>query len=437
MKFTDLKVRNLKPKAKRYVEFEDNAHGQGTLGVRVTPSGTKSFIHFYKIDGRKRMTTLGRYPRMTVAEAHEAFAVAARAVTEGGDPASGAVAENVRRRRAWKVSDLAEEYMEKWAKAPQPNGEPRKRSWEQDQGMIDNHVLPSIGNLRLEDVRRRDIVDLLDGIVAAGSPVQANRVRALVNMMFNFGVARDLIEFNPCHGVPVPTTETGRDRALTASEVKVLLEGLPESPMWTATQLALLFLLVTGQRPGEAVGVEWADINVPDRWWTIPAVKVKKKKTHGLPLSPQAMQILTLAKAQDMGTGAVFPSKRGGGLMVHSVFVPGLARARPVLGIAHFTAHDLRRTATTHMSEMGTLRLVLQKILNHSDGSVTSVYDRYEYASEKREALEAWGRRLDELGLQDCLNAIESVIKRRQASRWWQARHGGKQSDSGSDGSGS
>lgn len=436
MKFTDLKVRNLKPKDKRYLMFEANAYGQGTLGLRVTPSGTKSWVHFYKVNGRKRMTTLGRYPRMSVAEAHEAFAAAARAVTEGGDPASGVVAGNVRRRLAPRVSDLAEEYIERWAKAPGPDGQPRKRSWEQDQAMLDNHVLPSIGNLRPDDVPRRRIIDLLDGIVAAGAPVQANRVRALVHKMYEFGMSRDLVESNPCHGVPRPTTEESRDRVLSAAEVRLLLTNLPGCPMWTATQLALLFLLVTAQRPGEAVGAEWEDINMEDRWWTKPRRKVKSKRAHGIPLSPQAMRILILARSQDMGAGAVFPSKRGGGVMVHSVFVPSLSRSRKSLGIAHFTAHDLRRTATTHMSELGILRLIVQKVLNHSDGSVTSVYDLYEYASEKREALEAWGRKLDGLGLQDCLDAIEVAIERRLASRWWQARHGGKRSDKDGDGSG-
>ena len=268
MRFTHRYIESLQPKAKRYVEYEENARGNGSLGVRVSTKGTKSWVHMYYVDGKVRMSTLGRFPRMSVAEAHKAFADAALAVAEGGDPARAIVADNKRRREAPRVTDLADLYMEKWAK-------PRKKSWRKDEAMLAKHVLPAMGDRRVGDIRRRDIVDLLDGVVAAGAPIQANRVLALVRKMFNFALTRDLVEFNPCQAVPRPSKERRKDRMLNDEELRVLLGKVPELKMWTPTQLALLFLLLTAQRPGEVLAAEWVDIDLEGRWWTIPAAKAK------------------------------------------------------------------------------------------------------------------------------------------------------------------
>ena len=254
MRFTARYVENLKPKDKRFVVYEDSAHGNGSLGMRVTPNGTKSWVHLYLADGKRRMVTLGRYPAMTVAEAHEAFAQAARRVAEGGDPGAAVVEDNLRRRKAPRVRDLAEVYIDKWAK-------PRKRSWRQDLSILEKDVLPFMGHLRLEDVKRRTIVAMLDKVVARGAPVQANRVLALVRKMFNFAVGRDMMEHNPCSAIPRPSEERRRHRVLAEEELKTLFAKLPSCEMWSPTQLALCFLLTTAQRPGEVVGTTWDEID--------------------------------------------------------------------------------------------------------------------------------------------------------------------------------
>lgn len=297
--------------------------------------------------------------------------------------------------------------MEKWAKA------------QQDQAMLNKHVLPAIGHMRVEDVRRRDVIDLLDKLVAAGSPIQANRVLALVRKMFNVGIGRDLVEFNPCQAVQRPGKERPKDRVLSDDEIKTLLSTVTECEMWTPTQPALLFLLVTAQRPGEVVSAEWSDMDLEAGWWTIPSEKAKNRLSHRVPLSAQAMQVLELAKAHDLGHGAVFPSRRNGGVMVFSVLSTALRRSRPVIGIAHFTAHDLRRTAASHMTSLGVSRLVVSKVLNHVESGVTAVYDRHSYDREKIVALELWGGRVAELGLGEAVGAIGKEIDWRVGSRWW------------------
>ena len=396
MRFTDAKLRNMKPRAKRYIVWEDNAHGGGTLGVRVSVKGTRSWLHMYDLQGKARMVTLGRYPKMSVAEAHEVFGKAARVVTEGGDPGADVVMDNVRRREAPTVASLATLYIDKWAK-------PNKRSWERDESMLKRDVLPAIGHVRLEDVRRRHVVAVLDRLQERGAHVQANRFRALLSKMFNFAVGRDLMEYNPCQGVARPSRETAKDRYLSEEEIRTFLAKLPECQMWEGTRLALRFLLTTAQRPGEVIGALWSEIDLEARTWNLPGGRAKNRMAHRVPLSDQAIEILEAARRLGLEGDAVFPSPRTGKVMRNSVLSRAVGRARTVIGIEHFTAHDLRRTAATHMAEAGVSRLVIGKILNHKEAGVTQVYDRHGYDSEKRAALAGWGERLHLLWIGDTL----------------------------------
>jgi len=415
-KFTDRYVKNLKPRAKRYMEFEDSGWGMGSLGIRVSPRGTKTWIHCYRADGdKKRMVSIGRYPQVTLKAARAAFVTTASKVADGEDPSRAALRERDRRRSAPRVDDLAEIYIERWAK-------PRKRSWAQDQAMLRRDVLPSIGHLRVEDIRRRDIIAIIDAVVDRGAPVQANRVLAVVRRMFNFAVERDLLERTPCHRVKAPGKETRRDRVLEINEVRSLLATVPELGMWTPTKLCFLFLLTTAQRPGEAIAVEWSDVDLDGRWWTIPGAKAKNGDENRVPLSDTGMRILDLAKALDHGKGAVFPSKRNGGVMVHSVLTTMLLRMRASIPVAHFTAHDLRRTAATHMSELGASRETLKGLLNHTDNEVTAIYDKFDHAPEKRAACDKWSTRLVELGMDEALDKVEATIGWQTSGRWWRKR---------------
>ena len=131
------------------------------------------------------------------------------------------------------------------------------------------------------------------------------------------------------------------------------------------------------------------------------------------------MQVLELAQAMDMGVGAMFPSRLNGGLMVFSALSTALRRSRPDIPVAPFTAHDLRRTAASHLTSLGVSRLVVSKILNHVESGVTAVYDRHSYDQEKREALGLWGRRVADLGVGAALAELGRVVDWRVGSRWW------------------
>jgi integrase len=325
---------------------------------------------------------------MSLADAHKAHAEARKKVEQGIDPGAEAIAERVEERRAPTVEALADEYLEKWAR-------PRKRSWREDERILKKDVLPEWGRRKAREITRRDVIRLLDGIVDRGAGIMANRTLATIRKMFNFAVSRDIVPVSPCLAVRSPAPEQRRDRVLTTDEIRALWLGLEGAKMMAeGTKLALKLQLVTGQRKAEIVTVAWDEIDLTDKWWTIPAEKAKNGLPHRVPLSPLALELLQAAKNITGDSPWIFPSPRAGKHITpeavdHALRRPGLE----ALGFT-FVPHDLRRTAASHMTGMGIPRLVVSKILNHTERGITAVYDRHSYDGEKRQALESWGRKL-------------------------------------------
>jgi integrase len=386
-KLTDITIQNLKPGPKRFIEWEP--HG---LGVRVTPKGVKSFVFVYRYEGRLRMMTLRNeagkttYPSISLAEARKAHRDALDKLNGGVDPAAMADAEREEHRSAPTVADLAGEYLEKWAK-------PRKRSWREDARILTKDVLPVWGQRKAKDITRRDVIRLLDGVVDRGAGIMANRTLAVIRKMFNFAVTRDMVPVSPCIGARAPAPEKSRDRVLTPDEIRALWQGLEAAKMAEGTKLALKLQLVTAQRKGEVVSAAWEELDLAESWWTIPGHKSKNGLPHRVPLSPLAIELFQAAKAYSGDSPWIFPSPRGNKHITpeavdHAIRRPGLE----ALG-STFVPHDLRRTAASNIASLG-FGAFVGKVLNHKERGVTAVYDRHSYDQEKRQALEAWGRKL-------------------------------------------
>jgi len=341
----------------------------------------------YRHEGKARFLTLGEYPRMTLADAHKAHADAMKKVEQGIDPGAEAVAERAEDRQAPTVAFLADEYLEKWAK-------PRKRSWREDERILGKDVLPEWGRRKAREITRRDVIRLLDGIVDRGAGIMANRTLATIRKMFNFAVSRDIVAVSPCLAVSAPAPEQRRDRVLTTDEIRALWHGLAGAKMAEGTKFALKLQLVTAQRKVEIVSATWEEIDFTDKWWTIPPEKAKNKMAHRVPLSPLALELLQAAKNIVGDSPWIFPSPQTDRHITPEAVDHAIRRH----GLEHlgftFWVHDLRRSAASHMTGMGISRLVVSKILNHVERGITAVYDRHNYDKEKRQALEAWGRKL-------------------------------------------
>ena len=384
-KFTDRYIKNLKPKSSRYEVYSE---GEVGFGMRVNSTGVKTWITRYKIDGATSKHTHGEYPDKSLEEARELHQADRKAIRKGKHPQRDATHTKHMEKQAETIKTLADEYIEKWAK-------PHKRSWEEDERMLQKDVVKIWGERKVKDITRRDIIKLLDKIVDRGSPVTANRVLALVRKMFNFAIERDMIEASPCVMVRAPGKEKSKDRVLTEDEIKTFWKKLYSTNMATSSKLALKLLLLTAQRRGEVATAEKKDFNLESCWWTIPAEKAKNGLAQRVPLSPQAINIIERAKqiSEDKNP-YLFPSPRGKKSMTATALTRAVSRNRDTFGISSFTPHDLRRTAASMMASSGIERLVISKILNHAESGITAVYDRHSYDKEKQQALESWGRKL-------------------------------------------
>jgi integrase len=384
-------IEALKPPVGIQVDYFDKAL-RGFI-LRVSPSGRKTFGVLYRHGGRLRRMSLGTFPPLTLAEARKMASDVLRDATQGKDPAT----EKARHRDADSFKDLAAEYIERYAK-------PRKKSWREDKRIIDNKLTPILGNIRAKDIKRADIRNLLEKI-AIKAPIEANRVLAAVRKIYNWALSQDLVESNPCLGIPAPGEERRRDRVLTEEEIKILWKDLDNEELPIASTFKVR--LLTAQRGGEVFSMEWSELDLVNGWWTIPAEKSKNGLAHRVPLSPPSLSLIEDLKfaATDKKKHSqwVFPAPWGRGHLKNIQKCTERIRERTKLD---FRAHDLRRTAASLMTGMGILRLTVSKILNHVEPGVTAVYDRHSYDNEKRQALDAWGRRLMMLISQ--LRAVEN-----------------------------
>ncbi len=380
--------------ASRDVRWDEDPRG---MGVRVYPSGRKAFVLSYRANGRKRLLTLGAYGPLTLDMARDIARRRLAEVIEGTDP----VYERRKEGRIETFGELARLYLDRHARA---NKKPRSAA--EDRRIIERELLPKWASRRVTDIRRRDVIELLDGIADRPAPIMANRTRALVSKIFNFGIGRDIVEANPCAQVKPPGKERARQRVLEDHELRALwaaFDGL-SSIMAAMFKLRLLTL----QRGGEIAPMQWHEIDVDAGWWTIPPERSKNQLAHRVPLSPQAMAILKELEQVKHASGWIFPSPTRPAQHIANIG-KAVVRARAASGVRDFRPHDLRRSAASRLTGMGFPRLTVAKLLNHVEKGVTAVYDRHSYDSEKRQAVDAWGRYVERVitGQDKASNVIE------------------------------
>ena len=384
MRFTDRGIQALKPKAERYEAWEGGRTG---LGVRVAPSGRKSFVYMYRFNGKPRRMTLGVYPRIGLASARVLHAKAKQQRERGIDPGAEHIAKRRAEHDAETIRELVEEYLEKHAR-------PNKRSAHADERTLRKEVLLVWGSRKAKSITRRDVIRLLDGIVDRGAPVMANRTLAVVRKMFNFAISRDIIDASPCVMIQAPAKETPRDRVLSPAEIGAFWRGLDAAKMSDQVRLALKLMLVSAQRREEVTGAPWAEFDLTDKIWEIPGARTKNGLAHRVPLAALTLELLREIREAAGESEWLFPSPKADKPIVPDAASHALRNNLEAIGVEGITPHDLRRSAASHMTELGIPRLVVSKILNHADGSITGVYDRYGYGAEKLRALERWGRKL-------------------------------------------
>jgi integrase len=284
---------------------------------------------------------------------------------------------------------LAEKYQEKHAKK-------HNKSWLQPANLLRWHVYATLGSRKAKDIGRDDLRRLFRRL-SEDRPIVANQVLAAISAVYGWALGEEEpdIEINPATGIKRnPTRE--RERVLTDGEVRLVWPMLDDFGLVKAT--ALRCILLTGQRSGEVLHMRAEHIN--NGWWTMPGLPeadtgwpgTKNNLDHRVWMSEPVMTLL-----QELGMperGFVFTTEHNKPLRDLSSCTRAIWAD---LKVPRFTVHDLRRSAATGMTGMSIDRLTVSRILNHKEGGITSIYDRFSYDEPKKFALEAWGARLLEI----------------------------------------
>jgi integrase len=372
-------VENAKPGTKRREIADGLLPGHYLV---VQQSGAKSFVVRYRSGGRTRKLTLGTYPTLDLKTSRERGAQALRAVAEGRDPAQ--------EKRNARLGDTIEAIITQFVELHCRRAN-RPRTAVETERLLRNHVLSRWRCRFVQDLRRRDVLDLLDAVVADVSPKTGNSVFAALRKMLNWCVERDIIAASPCAGVRKPAQEIARDRVLSDSEL-VLVWKAAETIGAPFGSLIML-LMLSGQRRDEVAGMRWDELDIGARLWTLPPERVKNGERHEVPLSAPAIAIIQ-AVPRIAGSSYVLTTN---GTSPSSGYGKGKRRIDALLP-PHTPAwrlHDLRRTVASGMARLGIDLPVIEKVLGHRSGSfagIVGVYQRHRFEDEKRAALEAWGR---------------------------------------------
>lgn len=369
------------------------------LCLRASAGGAKAFYQVYtRNDGKRAWLKLGTFPDISLAKARQLARETRASVGEGNDPHS----EKTARAASQTVSDLVDNYVAREAST--------KRSAAEIERRLRFDVVPLIGDIKLSELHRRDLTRCIDAIMDRGAHAGANRLFDDIRAMVRWAKARGDLDENLVDGMRRPAESKPRDRVLSADEIRTIWEALPSAKMWASTQRILRLCLVTAQRVGEITGMERGEIDFERQLWTIPASRSKNGREHTVPLSGMALDIIkeqlaaadALAERKDREAPLfVFPGPGGRAAVTGASISKAVKREQTgetILSVAPFTPHDLRRTAATHMEEIGVNPFIVGHVLNHisvTKASITSrVYARYDYAAEKREALDLWADRL-------------------------------------------
>jgi integrase len=406
--FTDTWLRSLErhPPAKRKDYTEKGRKG---LMLRHWPGGERTFVVRYHRDGAQQIITLGNYPSVSLDGAHDEHTQIRRMLTQGLDPQTerARVArqrESESQKRAASDAITVRNVIAEWG---WHYARRRRRRPREAVRLLRTYTEAWEGR-PIREIAKRDVVMLLDKVVARGSAVMANRIDALGKQAFSFAMERDLIDANPWTGISRPGgEERARQRKLSEQELRVLWLALDDSKT-TASQhvrLALKLILVTAQRPGEVAGARWDEVE--GDLWTIPAARLKSGdrigRSHQVPLSDLALELMEMLRPLAKGRPHVFPSAHAKRKREEPMLELALSRALrnnraddgTIFGLAWFTPHDLRRTAASMMTALGVQRLHVSKVLNHADRDITGrVYDLNDYGPEKRQALQLWADHL-------------------------------------------
>lgn len=390
---TDTALKALKPKEKDYKLSDRDG-----MYVVVKPTGGIVFRLDYRLHGRRETLTIGKYGRdgITLAEARERCFEARRAVRDGKSPAQEKQREKRKVREAKAFGEFAERYLTQHQMADSTRAMRR--------AIYDRDIGPFWKKKLLTEITHHDLRTICARVKERGAPATAIHVRDIVKQVFGYAILHGEELKNPADEVgPASIARFEiRDRALSPSEIKLVLSLMERVPTLPTIRLGLRLILLTMVRKGELQDATWDEVDFANAVWSIPKERMKRSKPHNVYLSQQALDIMIALKTCAGNSPYLLPSRyEANEPMSRATFnrvtnaVVRIAQEEG-LPLAPFTVHDLRRTGSTLLNEFGFNGDWIEKCLAHEEGrSSRGVYNKAEYEPQRRNMLQQWANMID------------------------------------------
>lgn len=419
MALSDTKLRNLKSVDKSYQEADD-----GGLFVEVMPGGAKVWRMRYRIGGRgakQEKVTLGDYPTYSLAEARTWRDACKILAGRGVSPMALRRGDVIPEDALPAVKELAQSFISQWCLKTRDKAKAKEAAakeantvgvfamhWYQEivepansnprniLRVLVKDVIPAIGSKQVADVTVTDILAITDKIKNRGADQMALQTRNVLKRLFSYGIAREKTQFNPAAAIEARFIAQARSRdvALASEEVGKLLRAIYQSSLKRAHKLALHLLILCMVRKSELIEAKWEELDLEKAEWAIPGERMKKDKPHLVSLSRQAVAMFEELKCLASGSEWVFPS-RGDLKKPISKSTLNVAVRTLEIDVRDFVIHDFRRTASTHLHEAGFNSDWIEKCLAHETKGIRGVYNRAQYADQRREMLQWWANFVD------------------------------------------
>lgn len=390
---TDTAIKALRSQKKLYkVSDRDGMY------VVVQPSGAIVFRYDYRLNGRRETLTLGRYgpDGLSLARAREKLIDAKRAISEGRSPAQ----EKQHDKRRLKEAKRFGEFGEKWFQESRMADSTRAMR----RSIYERDILPTFRNRLLTEITPDDLRMMCGKVKDRGAPATAVHVRDIVKLIFAFAILHGEKVANPADEVGPASIATfvPKDRSLSPAEIRVMLGQLEHVPTLPTIRLGMKLFLLTMVRKSELQDATWDEVDFENAVWSIPKERMKRSKAHNVYLSQQAVDIFIALKTCAGNSRYVLPSRYDADAPMsratfNRITTAVVVRAKKEgLPLEPFTVHDLRRTGSTLLNELGFNSDWIEKCLAHEDGrSSRGVYNKAEYEHQRRHMMQEWSNLVD------------------------------------------
>jgi integrase len=385
-KLLDKDVKSAKPTNKAYKLYD----GEG-LTLLVRPSGTKVWQYPYKLHGKNNIYTIGQYPEIGLALARQMRDEARKLVSNGIAPIEGKANHKLPEGAKNSFGTVGLEWLNKqiWVTKHKAN---ITRQLSQD-------IFHYIGDRTIRSISRQDIYGLLQRIEEREAYNVAKRTAQHCVQIFDYALLKGLCDSNPAIGLSktIKNIPVKHRAYLEEHQISHFLEKLEEYPGTDITKLAMKFLMLTFVRPGELRGALWKEINFAKAEWRIPAIRMKMKNPHIVPLTKYSLEILEEAKKISGTCELIFPGKDATKPISDATLTRCLERMG-FKGIA--TAHGMRAMASTILNESNFMPDWVEKQLAHMPkDKIRAAYNHALHLADRRQMVEWWGEYLVSKGM--------------------------------------